>query len=136
MTKHASGKYGRTIGQKERKAGWPAPATAWCYLCNGTHRWAEGCAASDRECNRLTKFDFRGDDRSGFLADPKVFADHDGLVTECGRSVLPDSVVNAVVMLRPGNDSPVNSRHSGRGLGSVDGQHGVHVVSARRQQVE
>ena len=45
MTKHASGKYGRTIGQKERKAGWPAPATAWCYLCNGTHRWEEGCAA-------------------------------------------------------------------------------------------
>ena len=45
MTKHTSGKYGRTIGQKERKAGWPAPATAWCYQCNGTHRWAEGCAA-------------------------------------------------------------------------------------------
>ena len=45
MTKHASGKYGRTIGQKERKAGWPSPATAWCFLCNGTHRWAEGCAA-------------------------------------------------------------------------------------------
>jgi hypothetical protein len=46
MTKHASGKYGRTIGQKERKAGWPAPATAWCYLCNGTHTWAQGCGAS------------------------------------------------------------------------------------------
>ena len=46
MTKHASGKYGRTIGQKERKAGWPAPATAWCYLCNGSHSWAEGCVAS------------------------------------------------------------------------------------------
>ena len=46
MTKHHSGKYGRTIGQKERKAGWPAPATAWCYQCNGSHRWAEGCAAS------------------------------------------------------------------------------------------
>ena len=46
MTKHASGKYGRTIGQKERKAGWPAPATAWCYLCNGTHRWADGCTSS------------------------------------------------------------------------------------------
>ncbi|MEX1335417.1 MAG: hypothetical protein AB1Z66_08965 [Candidatus Limnocylindrales bacterium] len=45
MTKHSAGKYGRTIGQKERKAGWPAPATAWCYLCNGTHRWVEGCAA-------------------------------------------------------------------------------------------
>ena len=45
MTKHASGKYGRTIGQKDRKAGWPAPATAWCYQCNGTHRWAEGCLA-------------------------------------------------------------------------------------------
>ena len=46
MTKHTSGKYGRTIGQKERKAGWPAPATAWCYLCNGSHPWAAGCAAS------------------------------------------------------------------------------------------
>lgn len=45
MTKHASGKYGRTIGQKERKAGWPSQATAWCYLCGGTHTWAEGCAA-------------------------------------------------------------------------------------------
>lgn len=45
MTKHASGKYGRIIGQKERKAGWPAPATAWCYECSGTHRWAEGCVA-------------------------------------------------------------------------------------------
>ena len=45
MTKHASGKYGRVIGQKERKAGWPSPATAWCFMCNGTHRWAEGCAA-------------------------------------------------------------------------------------------
>ena len=45
MTKHQSGKYGRTIGKKERKAGWPAPATAWCYLCNGTHAWVEGCAA-------------------------------------------------------------------------------------------
>jgi hypothetical protein len=44
MTKHTAGKYGRTIGQKERKAGWPAPAMAWCYLCNGTHFWAEGCA--------------------------------------------------------------------------------------------
>lgn len=43
MTKHASGKYGRVIGQKERKAGWPAPATAWCYLCNGSHRWEDGC---------------------------------------------------------------------------------------------
>jgi hypothetical protein len=46
MTKHTAGKYGRIIGQKERKAGWPSPATAWCFLCNGTHRWAEGCAAS------------------------------------------------------------------------------------------
>lgn len=46
MTKHHSGKYGRTIGQKERKAGWPAPATAWCYQCNGSHAWADGCAAS------------------------------------------------------------------------------------------
>ncbi len=46
MTKHASGKYGRTIGQKERKAGWPAPATAWCYLCSGSHTWAAGCAAT------------------------------------------------------------------------------------------
>jgi len=45
MTKHASGKHGRIIGKKERKAGWPAPAIAWCYLCNGTHRWSEGCAA-------------------------------------------------------------------------------------------
>ena len=47
MTKHASGKYGRTIGQKERKAGWPAPATAWCYLCASTHRWDEGCTARE-----------------------------------------------------------------------------------------
>jgi hypothetical protein len=46
MTKHTAGKYGRVIGQKERKAGWPSPATAWCFMCNGTHRWAEGCAAS------------------------------------------------------------------------------------------
>lgn len=46
MTKHASGKYGRIIGQRERKAGWPAPATAWCYLCNGTHTWAEGCIST------------------------------------------------------------------------------------------
>jgi hypothetical protein len=45
MTKHTSGKHGRTIGRKERKAGWPAPAIAWCYLCNGTHLWAEACAA-------------------------------------------------------------------------------------------
>ena len=45
MTKHTAGKYGRTIGQKERKAGWPQTATAWCYLCSGTHRWAEGCVA-------------------------------------------------------------------------------------------
>ena len=44
MTKHTAGKYGRTIGQKERKAGWPAPAMAWCYLCNGTHRWEQDCA--------------------------------------------------------------------------------------------
>jgi hypothetical protein len=47
MTKHTSGKYGRVIGQKERKAGWPTPATAWCFMCNGTHRWVEGCAADD-----------------------------------------------------------------------------------------
>lgn len=47
MTKHTSGKYGREIGQKERKAGWPAQATAWCYLCAGTHRWSQGCAARD-----------------------------------------------------------------------------------------
>ena len=46
MTKHTAGKYGRTIGQKERKAGWPTPATAWCFMCSGTHRWAEGCVAS------------------------------------------------------------------------------------------
>lgn len=45
MTKHTAGKYGRTIGLKERRAGWPTPATAWCYLCNGTHRWKEGCTA-------------------------------------------------------------------------------------------
>jgi hypothetical protein len=45
MTKHTAGKYGRTIGQKERKAGWPTPATAWCYLCGGTHSWASRCAA-------------------------------------------------------------------------------------------
>ena len=46
MTKHTAGKYGRTIGQKERKAGWPAPATAWCYQCSGSHSWAEGCTGS------------------------------------------------------------------------------------------
>jgi hypothetical protein len=45
MTKHASGKYGRPIGQKERKAGWPAQATAWCYLCGGTHSWKARCEA-------------------------------------------------------------------------------------------
>lgn len=44
MTKHASGKYGRSIGQKERKAGWPAPATAWCYLCNDSHSWEARCS--------------------------------------------------------------------------------------------
>jgi hypothetical protein len=43
MTKHTAGKYGRTIGQKERKAGWPAPSTAWCYVCNGDHAWVDGC---------------------------------------------------------------------------------------------
>ncbi len=47
MTKHASGKHGRIIGQKERRAGWPAQASAWCFLCNGTHRWEAGCAALD-----------------------------------------------------------------------------------------
>jgi len=46
MTKHQSGKHGRTIGQKERKAGWPAPATAWCYGCNGSHAWVDGCPTS------------------------------------------------------------------------------------------
>ncbi len=45
MTKHTAGKYGRTIGQKERKAGWPVAATAWCFMCNGTHRWEESCVA-------------------------------------------------------------------------------------------
>ena len=43
MTKHTAGKYGRTIGMKERKAGWPSPATAWCYMCNDSHRWEEAC---------------------------------------------------------------------------------------------
>jgi len=46
MTKHTAGKYGRTIGQKERKAGWPAPSTAWCYLCHGDHAWVDGCIAT------------------------------------------------------------------------------------------
>jgi hypothetical protein len=45
MTKHTSGKHGRTIGRTDRKAGWPSPATAWCYICGGTHRWEQGCAA-------------------------------------------------------------------------------------------
>jgi hypothetical protein len=45
MTKHASGKHGRTIGHKEPKAGWPARASAWCYRCSGTHQWEEGCPA-------------------------------------------------------------------------------------------
>ena len=45
MTKHASGKHGRTIGRREPKAGWPARATAWCYRCSGTHLWDEGCPA-------------------------------------------------------------------------------------------
>ena len=45
MTKHESGKHGRTIGRKERKAGWPTPATAWCYLCGGTHGWDSRCSA-------------------------------------------------------------------------------------------
>lgn len=45
MTKHASGKHGRTIGHKEPKAGWPARASAWCYRCSGTHQWADGCPA-------------------------------------------------------------------------------------------
>lgn len=45
MTKHTAGKYGRTIGQKERKAGWPSPATAWCYLCSGSHSWVDSCQA-------------------------------------------------------------------------------------------
>jgi hypothetical protein len=46
MTQHTAGKYGRTIGRKERKAGWPAAAMAWCYQCYGTHLWAEGCPAA------------------------------------------------------------------------------------------
>ena len=45
MTKHNAGKHGRTIGRREPKAGWPAPASAWCYRCSGTHLWEEGCPA-------------------------------------------------------------------------------------------
>jgi hypothetical protein len=44
MTKHAAGKYGRTIGRKETKA-LVAPANgAWCYLCGESHRWSTRCA--------------------------------------------------------------------------------------------
>ena len=46
MTKHASGKHGRTVGRREPRAGWPARASAWCYRCNGTHLWKDGCTAS------------------------------------------------------------------------------------------
>lgn len=45
MTKHGSGKHGRTIGRREPKAGWPARASAWCYRCSGTHGWDDGCPA-------------------------------------------------------------------------------------------
>lgn len=38
MGKHASGKWGRDIGQH----GWTPgrPTSAWCYLCDAPHRYA------------------------------------------------------------------------------------------------
>jgi hypothetical protein len=66
MTKHTAGKYGRTIGLRERKAGWPAPVTAWCYLCSRSHRWSEACAAERQQ---------------------PVLAEAHGLVTRPRRSV-------------------------------------------------
>jgi hypothetical protein len=49
MTKHASGRHGRLVGRKAPKAGWPAPAKAWCYRCQGSHHWEEGCRARGDE---------------------------------------------------------------------------------------
>ena len=44
MTKHAAGKYGRTIGGKERKALVAASNGVWCYLCEESHKWSQSCA--------------------------------------------------------------------------------------------
>jgi hypothetical protein len=43
MTKHAAGKYGRTIGTKERKALVAASHGVWCYVCEESHRWSKTC---------------------------------------------------------------------------------------------
>lgn len=44
MTKHAAGKYGRTIGRKEQKALVAASTGAWCYVCEASHKWSRICA--------------------------------------------------------------------------------------------
>jgi hypothetical protein len=44
MTKHAAGKYGRTIGRKEQKALVGASNGVWCYMCEESHRWSKTCA--------------------------------------------------------------------------------------------
>ena len=44
MTKHAAGKYGRTIGRKEQKALVSAAHGVWCYVCEESHRWSKTCA--------------------------------------------------------------------------------------------
>jgi hypothetical protein len=44
MTKHAAGKYGRTIGRKEQKALVAASNGVWCYVCEESHRWSRTCA--------------------------------------------------------------------------------------------
>lgn len=49
MTKHAAGKYGRTIGSKERKALVAASNGVWCYLCEESHKWSKTCAEKAAE---------------------------------------------------------------------------------------
>lgn len=44
MTKHAAGKYGRTIGRKEQRALVGASNGVWCYVCEESHRWSKTCA--------------------------------------------------------------------------------------------
>ena len=49
MTKHAAGKYGRTIGRKEQKALVAASNGVWCYVCEESHRWSSDLRRASRE---------------------------------------------------------------------------------------
>jgi hypothetical protein len=44
MTKHAAGKYGRSIGRKQQRALVAASNGVWCYVCEESHRWSKICA--------------------------------------------------------------------------------------------